>query len=115
MVCSGAANMPWIFTFSGVNDRLRVFFGLDGGDAVVGTAYVTTRGEGGKPDFEGPVTLTGTRNKDGRYYKLVGEAPGNTFRMELVYRGTGTVWRTADGQKPLRYEAHCQVEAPTPN
>lgn len=110
IVCSGSANVPWVFNFSGVGDRLRVFFGLDGGDAVAGSAMIATRGEGSNPDFEGVVPLVGTRTKDGRLYKLSGQAGRHSFTMELVYKGTGTLYRALDDGRPQRYEAHCQVQ-----
>lgn len=110
MVCSGGANVPNVFSFSGEPEKLRVFFGLKGGSTVAGTAMISLRAKGSTPVFEGPVPVTGTRTSDGRRYSLAGTVGTSHFSMELVYNGTGTLYRSVDNEKAERYEAHCQVE-----
>lgn len=110
MVCSGGANVPRVFSFSGESDKLRVFFGFKGGATVAGTAQISLRSMGDSPVFEGDVPVTGTRTPDGRRYQLSGQVGKQRFSMDLVYNGTGTLYRTIEDEPRERFEAHCQVE-----
>lgn len=110
LVCSGSASQPWVFSFSGEDERLRVYFSEDGA-TVNGTAQISLRGEGDSPVFEGVMNITGHRTSDGRRYELQGKTLTESVVMELVHGGTGTLYRDVGDSRPSeRYEAHCQIQ-----